>query len=78
MMEDEKDHPQEKHVKWDEEKLKETEKYRGQFAKIDEPKTPYHQASDVLVETLRATKTLRDSRKGKRRCKSISPCPKPK
>jgi hypothetical protein len=28
-------------VQWDEEKLKETEKFRGTFEKIDEPKTPY-------------------------------------
>ena len=37
-----------RHVKWDEEALKETEKYRGTFQKIDEPKTPYRPGDDVL------------------------------
>ena len=34
-------------MQWDEEKLKETEKTRGTFDKIDEPKTPYRKNSDV-------------------------------
>ena len=34
-------------MQWDEEKLKETEKFRGQFQKIDEPKTPYRANEEV-------------------------------
>lgn len=43
-----------RHVQWDEEKLKETEKTRGTFEKIDEPKTPYRKNSDVLDGLSRA------------------------
>ena len=43
---DEEKNKKDKHVKWDEEKLKETEKYRGTYQKIDEPKTPYRANND--------------------------------
>jgi hypothetical protein len=36
-------------VQWDEEKLKETEKFRGAFQKIDEPKTPYRAHEEVAL-----------------------------
>ena len=41
-MDEEKTQKTFKRVRWDEEKLKETEKDRGKFMKINEPKTPYH------------------------------------
>ena len=43
-------------VQWDEEKLKETEKYRGTFQKIDEPKTPYRPNQEVPLSQLSQTK----------------------
>lgn len=49
-------------MQWDEEKLKETEKFRGTFDKIDEPKTPYRANSSVSLHALRVR-----NRKNRRR-----------
>lgn len=67
-MEEEHSHNK-KHVRWDEEKLKETEKFRGTFEKIDEPKTPYRKNEEVDLKSCRATK-MRFSLSSKVRKKS--------
>ena len=51
-MDDERGNKRVRRVQWDEEKLKETEKNRGTFMKIDEPKTPYRGNSDVKIKAL--------------------------
>lgn len=53
IMDEEKTPKKFKRVQWDEEKLMETEKDRGKFMKIDEPKTPYHRNSDVAASSFR-------------------------
>ena len=54
-------------MKWDEEALKETEKYRGTFQKIEEPKTPYRPNSEVHVPPPRAMRKWSHRQKVRRR-----------
>lgn len=68
-MDEEKRTPKkDKHVKWDEDKLKETQKTRGTFQKITEPKTPYRGNSDVHFNLCRK-KTWKKSKKVNKKCK---------
>ena len=67
---DEEKNKRDKHVKWDEEKLKETEQFRGTYEKIDEPKTPYRaNNSDVLILQCRKRNQMKWSKKEKHRRK---------
>ena len=59
-------------MQWDEEKLKETEKFRGTFEKIDEPKTPYRANSSVFFHLLRAMKKKNQKKKAKSKLSSIN------
>lgn len=60
-------------MQWDEEKLKETEKFRGQFQKIDEPKTPYRPNEEVQPYSSRAMR--RWTTRAKPKMKSLSRSP---
>lgn len=62
-------------MQWDEEKLKETEKFRGTFEKIDEPKTPYRANSSVCIHLPRAMNKKNQQKKVRRKSHWINPYP---